>query len=585
MATSSVPQESIEAQAYHVLEQLKEGKMTISDLLGPLYGTRELNPLIPVRRGDKSIPCTAPEAHVEPQDEHNIKLVSNVHPPDYVNPEPLEKYDIVVIGAGVAGLLSVIIAKGLGKTTCLIEKNYMGGDCLNVGCFPSKAIIRSARAVQEVRNCAEFGVILPEGEIRVDFPFIMERMRRLRASISPHDSVARYSRDFCDHVFLGEAKFISTDAVEVGGKVLRFEKAMIATGASAAVPPVPGLQSIPHLTNSNIFNLTELPPRFAVIGCGPIGLEMSQTMGRFGARIELFEVFPQLLPREDIDAAELLKEQLEKDGLIFHFGIKFKNIELLQEGDLYKSTFPLYRVTYEQNGQEFSYECEAVLNATGRAPNVHGIGLDVAGVEYDNISGVHIDEYFQTSNPNIYSCGDVASVFKFTHAADWQARIAIRNMFLGDRNRLSQLLIPWCTYTDPEIAHVGFYEKELESRNIEYETFIRQLPAVDRCICDGVKAGFVKITIKKGTDEIIGATIVGPRAGDMISEITVCMQNNIGVARLAGVIHPYPTTAESIRQCAAQYNKNFKTPVQQKVLSLLMDKEKHQKEGEEKQNH
>jgi len=567
-------EEGVEAEALQLLEEIRNGTKKIADLLGPLYGTRELLSEVKLRPGTKDERPAASEVSVAPMDEHNTKLVNNVHPPDYENPDPLEKYDLVVIGAGVTGLLSVIMGKALGKKCALIERHYMGGDCLNIGCVPSKALIACAKRFHEVLNCAEFGIRLPPGDINIDFGFVMQRMREIRAGISEHDSVARYSRDFCEHVFLGHAQFTSDNTVEVGGKTLVFDKAMIATGASAAIPPIPGLVGMPHLTNANFFNLTDLPPRVSIVGCGPIGLEMAQSLKRFGSQVICFEALPQLLPREDKDAAECLKSALMKDGLEIKVGVKIKRVESSEEGELFCAPWKTFKLVLDVDGEEVVYESEALLNATGRAPNVHGIGLDVVGVEYDNNIGVHINEFFQTTNPNIYASGDCATPYKFTHSADFMARIAIRNMFLGDTNKLSQLIIPWATYTDPEVAHVGLYEYELEEKGIEFESFKRDLAAVDRCKCEGIKEGFVKITVRKGTDEILGATIVGPNAGDLISELTVCIQCNIGAGQLAGVIHPYPTVGESIRQCAAGYNKYWRTPAVNRVLDILLQEQK-----------
>ena len=328
----------------------------------------------------------------------------------------------------------------------MIERHYMGGDCLNVGCFPSKAIIRCARAVHDVKTSANFGVVLPEGEVTVNFPFIMERMRELRAGISPHDGVDRYCRDFCEDIFLGDAKFGGPDHVIVEGMdaPIYFDYAMIATGASAAVPPIPGLRSVPHLTNNDFFNLEELPPRMCLIGAGPIGIEMAQTMARFGSEVTIFEIAPQLLPREDPDAAECLRQQIEGEMNI-QYSVKINNIEYEGEPGAAQTKAPwgVYRIMVTlKDGTDAVFECEALLNATGRVPNVCGIGLEDVGVEYDNRQGVHIDDCFMTTNPKIYSCGDCASPFKFTHAADWQARTAIRNMFLGTRERQANVRLP-----------------------------------------------------------------------------------------------------------------------------------------------
>ena len=495
--------------------------------------------------------------------EHCISAISHVGPhATRPNPTPADKYDLVVIGAGVAGLLSVIVGKSLGKKCLMIEKHYMGGDCLNVGCFPSKALIRCARAVHEVKDSARFGVILPPGEVKVDFPAIMKRMRSLRAGIAPHDGVDRYCRDFCEQILLGKATFGGPDHVLVEGvdKPIYFDKCMVATGASAAVVPVPGLKDVPHLTNGNFFNLEELPPRACLIGAGPIGIEMAQSLQRFGCAVTIFEVAPHLLPREDPDAAKLVTEALVADGVAVHYAVKITGIKLAGELAM-KAPWPTYDVSVTlSDGTAKVFRCEALLNATGRAPNVSGIGLDEAGVDYDTRTGVHISDLYETSAPNIYSCGDCASPYKFTHAADWQARCAVRNMFLQANSKHSDLLVPWATYTDPEIAHVGLYEKEMDDKGIAYDTYVRQFKDVDRCKCEGVTSGFVKISCAKGSDQILGSTIVGPCAGDLISEITVCMQNGIGCKDIAGVMHPYPTTAEAVRQCAAQYFPKLRTP-------------------------
>ena len=578
-------EESVETRAQGLLADLHEGKITVSDLMGPLFGTPELTPALFIPRGEKVPPSSAPNADFLPSASlHNQVLVEHVHPLDYVNPSSDMDYDLVVIGAGVSGLLSVIIGAWLGKSCALIERHGMGGDCLNTGCVPSKALIACARAAHSVKHLSDFGVTIPDGPVRVDFGFVMERMRAIRAKISHHDSVQRYKRDFCKDVYIGHAEFAGGNVITVVGddksvRTLRFKKAMIATGASAAIPPVSGLSESPHLTNSNFFNLTALPPRMLVIGCGPIGLELSQSMCRFGCDVTCLEMGPRLLPREDPDAANILKQQLDADGVKFLLGVKIIKVEYSAPKGVgpevrLEAPWGIYSVYVEVPGQEGVqvFQGEALLNATGRAPNVHDVGLDKVGVEWDNRQGVHINEFFATANPDIYACGDCATPYKFTHSADFQARLAVRNMFLGNTHKLSDLLIPWCTYTEPEVAHVGKYEAELTASGTEFESFTRQLGDVDRCMCDGVSQGFVKITVKAGTDEIVGATICGPNAGDMISEITICMQYGIGIAHIAGTIHPYPTAQEAIRQACLGYNKYYKDPkaVPMHTLRLAM---------------
>jgi hypothetical protein len=281
------PEESVESKALHLFEKLQSGEITISDLMGPLNGITDLSANISIPRGNQEFFNVAPSAEFLPKDESNILLEHHVHPHDYINPEPTEEYDLVAIGAGVSGLLSVIVGAWLGKKCALIERHSMGGDCLNTGCVPSKALIACARAVHSVKNLSQFGVSIPAGEVSIDFGFVMNRMREIRAKISHHDSVARYGKEFCKDVFVGEAKFVGGNEIEVTGtgddkttRRLKFKKAMIATGASAAVPDVPGLRATPHLTNSNFFNLQSRPASMVVIGCGPIGLELSQSMAR-----------------------------------------------------------------------------------------------------------------------------------------------------------------------------------------------------------------------------------------------------------------------------------------------------------------
>jgi len=286
----------------------------------------------------------------------------------------------------------------------------------------------------------------------------------------------------------------------------------------------------------------------------------------------VLEYGDHFLPREDPDASELVKQQMEKDGIELILCVRFTNVEAT-DGNITHAPFRNYKVHTTVCGEARTFESEAVLNGTGRAPNVHGLGLEAAGVEYDSGVGVKVNEFYQTANPDIYASGDVVSPFKFTHTADWSARLAIRNMFLGDTNTEKQMVIPWATYVDPEVAHVGMYEVELVERGIPHETFKRELQHIDRCKTEGTDYGFVKMHVKKGTDEILGCTIVSQHAGDMISEVTMCIQYGVGAAKLAGVMHPYPTQQEAVRQCAAQVNKMYKGPVNKRALAILMEKQ------------
>ncbi len=495
---------------------------------------------------------------VRPWDAHNRKLVANVHPQDWKNPTPAPRYNLVVIGGGTAGLVSAVGAAGLGAKVALIEKHFMGGDCLNVGCVPSKAIIRAARAVAAVREAGEFGVNVPPGAT-ADFGKVMERMRRLRADISPHDSAKRFTELGVD-IFLGAGKFTGLDTIEVGGQTLRFAKAVIATGARAAAPPIPGLKDVPYLTNETLFSLTELPKRFGVIGAGPIGCEMAQSFARLGAEVFLVRAEAGVLPREDRDAAAILEAAMLRDGVKF--------LERGKELKLAKDANGI-RLQVGVPGDGYDVLVDQLLIAVGRAPNVEGLGLETVGVEFDK-KGVKVNDRLQTTNPRIYACGDICSRYQFTHAADFMARIVIQNaLFLG-RAKASSLIIPWATYTSPEIAHVGFYEKEAKTQGIEVDTYTLEMSKVDRAILDGETEGFVRIHVRKGTDEILGATVVATHAGDMISELTLAMKGKLGLKTIGATIHPYPTQAEAIRKTGDLYNRTRLTPFVKKLMQVWL---------------
>lgn len=487
-------------------------------------------------------------ALILPDDTHNRTLRNNVHPVDWRNPEPAARYNLVVIGGGPAGLVTAAGAAGLGARVALIERRRLGGDCLNVGCVPSKALLRAARACADVRDAGRFGMEV--GATRVDFAAIMERMRRLRASISPNDSAARL-RNLGVDVFFGEGRFTGSDSVVVDGKTLRFRKAVIATGGRAAAPPIEGLQEAGYLTNETVFSLTELPRRLAVIGAGPIGCELAQAFARFGAEVALLEAAPQILIREDRDAAAIVEKALRGDGVRLHLGVTITGVRLTGAEKV---------VHWEEEGAPTALRVDDVLVAAGRAPNVDGLGLESAGVAYDPRTGVRVDDHLRTTNPRVYAAGDVCPSFQFTHLADAHARIVLRNaLFLG-RAKASSLTIPWCTYTDPEVAHVGLYEEEARRSGLAVQTFVQEFGHVDRAILDGETAGFVKVHVRGGSDRILGATIVARHAGEMLAELTLAITAGVGLGKIAETIHTYPTRAEAIRKCADAYNRTRLTP-------------------------
>lgn len=497
-----------------------------------------------------------PALNLHPEDEHNLKLASNVHPPDWSNPTPGGRYNLVVIGGGTAGLVAAAGAAGLGAKVALVERHLLGGDCLNVGCVPSKAVIRSAYAAHAVRSAPRFGVRV-KGDVEVDFAAVMARMRGIRAGISPHDSARRFSEFYGVDVFFGEARFTGADTIAVDNAVLRFSRAVLATGARAAVPPIPGLEAAGFLTNHNVFNLTEMPHRLAVLGGGPIGCELAQTFSRFGTEVTIIEAADRFLQREDRDAAEILKTSMERDGVIVRLSTTLERVESTGRERVLSLTTP--------SGKE-TIEADQILVGVGRTPNVEGLGLEAAGVEFDS-SGVKIDDFLRTTNKRIFASGDICLPYKFTHTADATSRAVIQNaLFPGPKKRLSKLVIPWCTYTDPEIAHVGMYAHQAESKGIQIETWEVPMADVDRALTEGATEGFLKVHCKKGTDTIVGATIVGDHAGDLISEITTAMVAGIGLGSFSGVIHPYPTRAEAIRKAADAYNKTKLTPT---VASMM----------------
>lgn len=518
-----------------------------------------------------------------PFDAHDRELVANVHPPDWKNPEPQDRYHLVVIGAGTGGLVTAAGAASLGAKVALVERNLMGGDCLNVGCVPSKGVIRAARGWASARGArADFGG--PEAVGEGDFAAAMERMRRLRARLSPMDGAARF-RDLGVDVFLGSARFEGPDAVRVdagggaageggghGGGVaaareasgaarLRFRRAVIATGARAAAPPIEGLEEAGYLTNETVFTLTERPARLAVIGAGPIGCELAQAFARLGSRVEMLDQGEHMLPREDPDAAAIVQRALERDGVRYAPGVKIARAERGASGRV---------LHYTREGRTERLEVDEILVGAGRAPNVEGLGLDAAGVRFSR-RGVDVDPWLRTSNRRVYAAGDVCSRYKFTHVADAHARKVIANaLFFGlGGGRVDRLVVPWCTYTSPEVAHAGLYAREAAAAGYKVDTVTVPLDEVDRAVLDGGTDGFLRVHLKKGGDRILGATLVSEHAGETISELTVAIQSGLGLGRVGSAIHPYPTQAEVIRRAADALRRRRLTPRTRRLFDLF----------------
>jgi pyruvate/2-oxoglutarate dehydrogenase complex dihydrolipoamide dehydrogenase (E3) component len=490
-----------------------------------------------------------------PWDSHNQRLVSHVHPTDWQDPKPASRYNLVVIGGGTAGLVTAAGAAGLGARVALVERHFLGGDCLNAGCVPSKAILAAARAVAAVRHAPDFGIHIPTGST-VDFAAVMERMRRLRADISPHDSARRFTELGVD-VFLGSGRFTGSDSVEVNGQTLRFSKAVIATGARPAAPSIHGLSETPFLTNETLFSLTQLPQRLGIIGAGPIGCEMAQAFARLGSQVFLIESSSGILPREDPDAAARVRTALERDGVKLLCSGKELNLSRLPNG---------VRLQLSSQNHTYDQTVDHLLVAAGRTPNVEGLGLESLGIESDR-RGIRVSDQLRTNHPHVYACGDVCSPYQFTHAADFMARIVIQNALFMGRARVSSLIIPWCTYTSPEIAQVGVTPAEAARLGIPIDSFTQPLDRVDRAILDGETDGFVRVHVRKGSDHIVGATVVAAHAGDLISELTLAMKGKIGLRTLASTIHPYPTHAEAIRKTGDLYNRTRLTPWVKQLMS------------------
>jgi pyruvate/2-oxoglutarate dehydrogenase complex dihydrolipoamide dehydrogenase (E3) component len=503
---------------------------------------------------------------VFPDDEYNRQLVANVHPSDWINPEPTGRYNIVVIGAGTAGLITAVVAASLGAKVALIEKHLMGGDCLNVGCVPSKGVIRAARAWAGLRKAADFGLKIPPG-VKYDFGAVMARMRRLRAHISQNDSTHRYTKLGVD-VFVGSGRFLGADTIQVlgpaGDRILTCVKAAVCTGARPSIPNTPGLEGVGYLTNETVFSLTELPQRIGVIGAGPIGCELAQSFARFGSQVYLIEATHGIMPNEDRDAAGIVEHAMVRDGVTLLCCGKDLHVEKTDAGK---------RLLVDSHGQQYDITVDEILVGVGRTPNVEGIGLEAVGVDYDR-NGIKVTPKLQTTNPMVFAAGDICSRYKFTHAADAMAQIVIQNALfphpfgLGYAS-VESLNMPWCTFTDPEIAHVGIYEKDAKEKGLEVETYTYKLDEVDRAILDGDDEGFARVHIQKGTDKILGATIVASHAGDMISEFSVAMKTGGGAKLIAGTIHPYPTQSEVNKKVINLWRKAHFTQRTKGVLTKL----------------
>jgi pyruvate/2-oxoglutarate dehydrogenase complex dihydrolipoamide dehydrogenase (E3) component len=466
----------------------------------------------------------------------------HVAPSGWRNPKPFPVYDLLVIGAGPAGLMAARQAAALGARVALVERHQLGGESLNDGSIPTKALIRTARMYSDMRCAAVFGAN-PPPHVGVDFAAAIARLRLVRARVSRTHSALCLTRQGIS-LFFGAARFTGKDTVDVDGLGLRFRKALVATGAKPLLPTVPGLADAGYLTNANLFDVAALPASLLVIGGGPLGCELAQVFARFGTRTIIAHREPLFLPLEERDAAQMVSDGLARDGVEIHLNTDVASVRP-EDGR--------YVVQLVIDGNVATTTVDRILTGIGRLPCVQGLDLEAAGIAYDAERGIHVDDFLRTSNRRVYAAGDVCLDNRYTNTAQASACIVVRNALLLGRQRVSALTVPWCTYTDPEVAHVGLYVKEARRRGIPVKTFTIPMHEVDRAIADSEDDGFVKIHVREGSCQILGATVVARHAGEMINVISLAMVSRLGLDALDGVIHAYPTQGEAIRMAAAAY--------------------------------
>ena len=455
------------------------------------------------------------------------------------------EYNIVAIGGGSAGLVSCYIAAAVRAKAALIEKHKMGGDCLNTGCVPSKALIRTSTLLSMIHRHKEFGI--KSAKVEFDFAEVMERVQRVIKKIEPHDSVDRYTSLGVD-CFQGEAKILSKHEVEVNGQVLTTKNIIIASGAFPSIPPIRRLEKVDYLHTDNIWKIRKQPERLIVLGGGPIGSELAQSFNRLGTKVIQIEMMPQILIREDNEVIEILAKRFRDEGIELHLNTKAVEV-IKRDGKKF--------LAVECNGNKSEIEFDDLLIAVGRKPNVKGFGLEELGVKLTNRGAIATDGYGRTNIPNIYACGDVTSPYQFTHmAAHYAWYCAVNAMFSPFKKfKVDLSIIPWCTYTDPEIARVGLNEKDAKEQGIDYEVSTFPIDDLDRAIADGEDYGIIKVLTVPKKDKILGVTICAYHAGDILSEYIAAMKNGIGLNKILGTIHMYPTMAEANKYAAGVWKK------------------------------
>ena len=466
------------------------------------------------------------------------------------------EYEICVIGGGAAGLVVAAGAATLGTKVALIEKNALGGDCLHYGCVPSKSLVHCAKVAYTITDAERFGI--PAQAPAVHLPEVMQRVQSVIKQIEPNDSPERF-RELGVEIMFGEGKFTSPHTFNVQGKEIHAKNFVIATGTRPAIPPLPGIEQTPYLTNETLFSIQEPIPHLLILGGGPIGCEMAQALARLGTRIDLFDLAPRLLPREDEDISTVLAERFKQEGITLHLGIKVLQVER-------SNNETKVLLEHPKQGQ-YWLSGSHLLIAAGRKPNLENLGLEQADVELKNGKLV-VDTRMRTSNKHIYACGDVVGPYLFTHMAEHQAGVVLRNALFHWPAKTQTQNIPWCTYTDPELSRIGLSEAEAQQQNISHRVYRFPFSDIDRAVTEGETQGFAKIiTTPRG--KLLGACIVGPHAGELIAEYGLAISKGMKASDLSNTIHIYPTLAQINRRVADQRLKDALTPTRQRWLKYL----------------
>ncbi len=470
----------------------------------------------------------------------------------------MEGYDLVVIGGGTAGLVAAAGGASLGAKVALIERDKLGGECLNYGCVPTKALIRSAKVASLMRRAGEFG--MKPVPVEVDFPAVMARMRAVMEKAGEADSPERFRKLGVELILGEEARFEGPREISANGRRLRARSVILATGSHAGVPPVDGLEDVGYVDNVSVLELERLPRSMVIVGAGPIGTEYAQMFARLGSRVELICSKDTPLPIEEPEVSEALDGFLTTDGVSLHRGYQAEEARF-EDGEKVV-------VARNKRGDSVELRGEEILVAAGRAPTVSGLGLENVGVEVGK-QGLKVDEHLETTAENVYAAGDITGVLRFTHAAEYQARIALQNALFPVKRKADYRFVPWTTFTDPEVARVGLTEEEAREKHGRVRAFRFAFPDLDRAICDGETKGFVKIvTGKRG--RIVGGHIIGPEAGNYIGEVVLAMRKNVPIGELSQTVHVYPTLAQANQRAAdSYYRERFFTERNRKLLSAF----------------